>query len=119
MLPRHAGSKCRYTYVAAAGSGTGQRGFTGLAKIDLAADSPAEAVAGRVPHGAGWVGGEATFVPRTPDAAALKGALPIFNENGVSYLAGIFVRPHGGCGVFMGALCTLNSHRIPTNMGFL
>ena len=75
VLSRHAGSKCRYTYVAAAGSSAGQRGFTGLAKIDLAADSPAEAVAGRVAHGAGWVGGEATFVPRTPDAADLKGAL--------------------------------------------
>ena len=119
VLSRHAGSKCRYTYVAAAGSGTGQqRGFTGLAKIDLAADSPAEAVAGRVLHGAGWVGGEATFVPRTPDAADLKGALLISLEHGVSYLAGNFVAAHGGCGDSCGCATPLtrtasHKHGVP------
>ena len=73
VLPRHAGSKCRYTYVAVAGSGAGQRGFTGLAKIDLAADSPAQAVAGRVLHGAGLGGRRGYLCAAHPGRGAPEG----------------------------------------------
>ena len=66
------GRKCRYAYVAEA-VGV-ERGHTGLAKVDLDAATPAAALAGRLAHGPGWLGGEATFVPRSQDPAAMKGA---------------------------------------------
>jgi carotenoid cleavage dioxygenase len=44
--------------------GEGQPRFDGVAKIRLAAAGPGEAVAGRVLHGEGRVGGEAFFVPK-------------------------------------------------------
>ncbi len=69
-----AGRECRYTYVAAAAPSA--CAYTGLAKLDLRAASPDAAVAGRLEHGAGWFGGEASFVPRAADPAALKGACP-------------------------------------------
>lgn len=69
----NAGRKCRYAYIAEAVGVA--RGHTGLVKVDLAAQTPAAAIAARLAHGPGWMGGEATFVPRSQDLAALKGAL--------------------------------------------
>ena len=69
------GRKCRYAYIAEA-VGV-ERGHTGLVKVDLSAQTPAAAVVGRLAHGPGWMGGEATYVPRSQDPAALKGALPV------------------------------------------
>lgn len=65
------GRKCRYTYIAEA-VGV-ERGHTGLVKVDLAATTPAAAIAGRLAHGPGWMGGEATFVPRSQDPAGAQG----------------------------------------------
>jgi carotenoid cleavage dioxygenase len=60
-----AGRRTRYAYVATLTTGgEGQPRFDGVAKIRLAAAGPGEAVAGRVLHGEGRVGGEAFFVPK-------------------------------------------------------
>ena len=53
------------------------RGHTGLVKVGLAAQTPAAAVVARLAHGPDWMGGEATFVPRSQDPGALKGAPPV------------------------------------------
>ncbi|KAK9834825.1 hypothetical protein WJX81_001553 [Elliptochloris bilobata] len=65
------GRSCRYAYMAEVVGA--ERGYSGLAKVDLGAATPAAAVAGRISHGPGWLGGEATFLPRSQDVAALKG----------------------------------------------
>ena len=69
-----AGRKTRYTYVAMDERVDGVVNARGLAKIDLAASSAQAAVAAKIGFGPGRIGGEAVFVPSSPDTSALKGA---------------------------------------------
>ncbi|EIE21342.1 carotenoid cleavage dioxygenase 1B [Coccomyxa subellipsoidea C-169] len=69
---RLVGRKTRYTYVVTYKYGGGFDRPYGLAKIDLAASSPAAAVPAQIGFGRGRFGGEAVFVPRSTDPAALK-----------------------------------------------
>lgn len=77
-----AGRKTRYTYVVTYEYGDGFDRPYGLAKIDLAASSPAAAVAAQIGFGRGRSGGEAVFVPSSTDPAALKSAqTSIYHES--------------------------------------
>ncbi len=69
-----AGRKTRYTYVAMEERVDGVVNAKGIAKIDLAASSAEEAIAAKIGFGPGCIGGEAVFVPNSPDPSALKGA---------------------------------------------
>ncbi|CAL8463206.1 g2740 [Coccomyxa elongata] len=67
------GRKTRYTYVAMDERVDGVVNPRGLAKIDLAASSAQEVIAAKIGFGPGRIGGEAVFVPSSPDPSALKG----------------------------------------------
>jgi carotenoid cleavage dioxygenase-like enzyme len=70
-----AGRETRYTYIATFERVDGVSTATGIAKIDLSASAEAQAVAGRIEFGRGRQGGEAVFVPRSPEPGQLQGEI--------------------------------------------
>ena len=71
-LPQYAGRKTQYTYAAVVEThGDGLGDSVGLVKLDLTSSDGA--VAATLRFGEGRKGGEAVFVPRSTNAAELKG----------------------------------------------
>lgn len=58
------GRRCRYAYMAVFDAESEMATFSGIAKVDLLAADPANALAGLIDYGPSTRGGEPVFVPR-------------------------------------------------------